>query len=83
MTKDIVYKSFGELVKIRRLRLELRQQDVCKLTGIDPSTYSSIETGRMKLYLHNVLKVTTALNINIGELQWLKIHDSTLPDSDA
>lgn len=56
-----------KLIKEKRLKLSLTQEDVAKKLFISRNAYSHYETGKRKIDSETFLKITELLNINIEE----------------
>jgi XRE family transcriptional regulator of biofilm formation len=55
--------NYGKGIKIARSLAGLRQRELAKLAGVDPSHVSLIEKGKRQPSLKTLEKLSTALNI--------------------
>jgi transcriptional regulator with XRE-family HTH domain len=64
-----IYKTIGENLRDKRKEKNLSQQQLADLAGkIDRSKISDIENGKEDFLLSTLLKICTALDINIEQL---------------
>jgi transcriptional regulator with XRE-family HTH domain len=57
------YRSFGELVRKHRDRLELTQEGLGELIGLSRTSITNIEKGRQHVALHQLYALARALKI--------------------
>ena len=60
--------KFGKIIKEKRKKTGLSQEDFAYKVGIDRAYYSSIENGKHNLSLLQIKKIDDGLNINIKDL---------------
>lgn len=53
-------------IKKRRVKLKLTQEEVSKLSGIPRSYLNQIEKGKIDLKVSTLIKIATALKVNVG-----------------
>ena len=62
------YKNLGFSIKRRRKELNLTQQQLANLTGVELNHIGKIEVGYSKPSLDLVVCIATALNLTVSEL---------------
>lgn len=60
--------EFGRRVRIERQDLGATQRQVAEEAEIDESTYRKIETGQRNPSLHNMIRIASALRVDLGDL---------------
>lgn len=60
----------GQVVKARRTQSELRQEDAAALCGVAKQTYMQVEHGHPNAQLETVLKICSALGIELMVKPW-------------
>jgi len=74
--------SVGHRVREWRLRREMSQADVARLTGITQASLSNYENGKRDMPLSTLLGVAGALNVSLGDLldlpEVIVVRDSLL-----
>lgn len=72
----------GQRVREWRLRREMSQADVARLTGITQASLSNYENGKRDMPLSTLLGVAAALNVSLGDLldlpEVIVVRDSLL-----
>ena len=72
----------GQRVREWRLRRELSQADVARVTGITQASLSNYENGKRDMPLSTLLGVSAALNVSLGDLldlpEVIVVRDSML-----
>ena len=72
----------GQRVREWRLRRELSQADVARVTGITQASLSNYENGKRDMPLSTLLGVSAALNVSLGDLldlpEVIVVRDSIL-----
>lgn len=72
----------GNRVREWRLRREMSQADVARLTGITQASLSNYENGKRDMPLSTLLGVSAALNVSLGDLldlpEVIVVRDSML-----
>lgn len=63
-----IKKQFGNNVQRYRKLKKLTQEKLAELVGLDPTSISSIETGKFFPTIDNVKKISEALDINLETL---------------
>lgn len=64
-----IYKTIGENLRDKRKEKNLSQQQLADLAGkIDRSKISDIENGKEDFLFSTLLKICSALNVNLEEL---------------
>lgn len=61
-------RKFGSNVRALRRSLNLSQEDLADLSGLDRSYLGSVERGERNLSLINLIKIANALGVSAGEL---------------
>ena len=59
---------FGNKVKQIRLEKGLTQDSLAVMSGLERSQLSKIESGQVDVQISTVQKLSTALNVEIGEI---------------
>jgi len=60
-------KAFGKLLKLRRNAMNMTQDDVAELTGIDRSSYAHYEAGNRDIPFTNIYKLEEVLRFKISD----------------
>jgi transcriptional regulator with XRE-family HTH domain len=60
--------EFGDRIRTRRQRLELSQESLAHLAGINRTYVASLETGQRNPSLDLMARLALALKIDLGEL---------------
>lgn len=55
-------------LKVARIKADKRQEDIARCVGIDITTLSRIETGRMRPSLTTLQKLARVLSVSLDEL---------------
>jgi transcriptional regulator with XRE-family HTH domain len=61
---DAIYRSFGRAVAERRKFLGKTQMQVARAVGLSRASLANIERGSQKVFLHQVLALTEALDLD-------------------
>jgi transcriptional regulator with XRE-family HTH domain len=81
-TERVTRIGVGQRVREWRLRREMSQADVARLTGITQASLSNYENGKRDMPLSTLLGVSAALNVSLGDLldlpEVIVVRDSTL-----
>jgi transcriptional regulator with XRE-family HTH domain len=82
------YTAFGALVRQRRLKLGLTQDELGKRVGLSRTSMTNIELGHQKILLHQLFKIAEALRVEAAELlpsfddtKSISAIEKKLPDS--
>ncbi len=62
------YVQFGQRVRYFRRHLRLSQERLADMTQIGRATVASIESGRQAVALHQAIKLSEALKVDIAQL---------------
>jgi transcriptional regulator with XRE-family HTH domain len=68
MKYDELYDQLGTLIRSRRKKLLLTQQDLAARIGISRASLANIETGRQKVLVHQLYSLATALYLAPSDL---------------
>ena len=68
MNVEKIYKDAGELVRYRRILLDISQTEMGKRLGMTRTTVTNLEAGRQRIPLHLLYKVAKILHIPIYSL---------------
>jgi transcriptional regulator with XRE-family HTH domain len=68
METSILYREVGTLIRRRRRELDLTQAKLAVRLGISRGALANIETGRQKLFLHQLYRFAAALDMNVHDL---------------
>lgn len=60
---DEILHSFGQQIKVQRLKLSLSQEQLAHICDLDRTYISSIERGKRNVSLINIFKLADALNV--------------------
>jgi len=60
---DPVYQHIGAVVKARRKKLELTQEDLAGQLGISRGSLANIETGRQNILVHQLYRIAASLGL--------------------
>ncbi len=81
-TEQVTRIGVGQRVREWRLRREMSQADVARLTGITQASLSNYENGKRDMPLSTLLGVSAALNVSLGDLldlpEVIVVRDSML-----
>lgn len=66
--KNDVLIKFGEKVKTARKSCGLSQEDLASRAGLHRTYIGMIERGEKNITLINILKIASALNVNVNKL---------------
>jgi transcriptional regulator with XRE-family HTH domain len=66
--KDQGLQRFGAAVRSRRKRLEISQEALADLAGVDRSHMGKIERGERNVTFLNISKIAAALNCRASDL---------------
>jgi transcriptional regulator with XRE-family HTH domain len=61
-------RAVGEQIRAARLRANLTQERLTELAGLDRQAVNRIEQGRASAKLDNLIRVSYALDVPLGEL---------------
>ncbi|WP_373520035.1 helix-turn-helix domain-containing protein [Aquiflexum sp.] len=61
-------KSFGTVVRGRRMELKLSQEELAYQAGLHRTYIGMIERGEKNISLENISKISSALKFSISEL---------------
>lgn len=67
-TDSEILIQFGKSLRIRRSSLNLSQEQLSKICGLDRTYIGGVERGKRNISLVNIKKMADALNISITEL---------------
>lgn len=65
-------KSFGGLIRAKRKEQNLKIKELSARCGISNRGYGNIELGHASPKLDHLLSIAAALDIDLGELNYLK-----------
>ena len=68
ISSDLIYESIGKLVRIRRERLNLTQDDLAQRVGLKRTSITYIEKGRQRIQVHTLYDLATALEVDLPAL---------------
>lgn len=60
---DPLYQHIGAVVKARRKKLELTQEDLAGQLGISRGSLANIETGRQNILVHQLYRMAASLGL--------------------
>jgi transcriptional regulator with XRE-family HTH domain len=63
MDSPDLYRALGSLIRRRRRVLELTQADLSGRLGISRGALANIETGRQQVFLHQLVRFASALEM--------------------
>lgn len=73
----MIYKEFAELIKEKRIEMNISQKDMAFLIPLKASKYNKIENGKQEPSFFELSRICQILNININEIFKLKKETST------
>ncbi len=73
----MIYKKFAELIKEKRIKMNISQKDMAFLIPLKASKYNKIENGKQEPSFFELGRICQILNININEIFKLKKETST------
>jgi transcriptional regulator with XRE-family HTH domain len=59
----LLYRAFGNLVRLGRARRDLSQEELGRLVGLSRTSITNIEKGRHHLVIHQLLAFSRALKV--------------------
>jgi len=68
MNEEELYRAVGMAISQRRRELKLTQDEVASKVGLSRASLANIETGRQKILLHYLYRLTSALELPGVEL---------------
>ncbi|HVM52975.1 MAG TPA: helix-turn-helix transcriptional regulator [Acidimicrobiales bacterium] len=68
MAEDDVLRRFGERVRQLRLAAEWSQEDLAEQSGLHRTYISGVEGGHRNASALAIVKLATALRVDVGEL---------------
>lgn len=68
ISKENILNAFGKLVKERRQALNLSQEELGELSGLDRTYISGVERGLRNLSLTSIVSISNSLQISSSEL---------------
>lgn len=87
MSIDARYRTFGEGVRLRRMKLKMTQADLAAKVGLSRASIANIEQGRQSVLLHNACDMAGALELQLMDLlpatAASSLEDQALALSDA
>ncbi len=63
MQTDKTYQRFGKLIKELRNDMHMTQDDLADKVGLSRASIANIESGRQKIYLHQLFVFSKFLNV--------------------
>ena len=73
----MIDKKFAELIKEKRIKMNISQKDMAFLIPLKASKYNKIENGKQEPSFFELGRICQILNININEIFKLKKETST------
>lgn len=64
ISSDEIYESIGRLVRVRRIKLRLTQDDLAQRIGLKRTSITNIEKGRQKIQVHTLYELAAALEVD-------------------
>ena len=68
MDKEALLKHIGNRIKEIRTASQVTQQELAALCDFEKSNMSRIETGKSNFTVGTLLKIATALNVQVSDL---------------
>jgi transcriptional regulator with XRE-family HTH domain len=68
MVPDPIYKQIGALIKARRNKLHLKQENIASELRISRGSLANIETGRQRVLVHQLYMFASALQLKPSDL---------------
>ncbi len=65
---DDVYVALGGLIRSRRARVEMTQDELARRVGMTRTSITNIERGRQKVQLHTLYDIAAALEAPVQDL---------------
>ena len=65
---DGLYVSLGRMIRSRRARVEMTQDELARLVGMTRTSITNIERGRQKVQLHTLYDIAAALGVSTQDL---------------
>jgi len=79
----VIYKAFGRAVAERRRAIPKTQEQVAREIGLSRASLANIERGSQKVFLHQVLALTKALELESShEIVPTKAPDAPMTPSE-
>lgn len=70
LKQKLTPELLGQVIKARRTQSHLRQEDAAALCGVAKQTYMQLEHGHPNSQLQTVLKICSALGIELNIQPW-------------
>ncbi len=80
---DLVYIRLGKLVRARRERIGLTQEELAARVGLLRTSISNIEHGRQKIQVHTLFALAQALGVTHAALLPIPSDDRDLAEVQA
>jgi transcriptional regulator with XRE-family HTH domain len=68
MNPDRLYPQIGDVIRRRRKRLSMTQQELAAQLGISRAALANIEVGRQRVFVHQLYSLAAALQLRPHEL---------------
>ena len=68
MNPDRIYQQIGIVIRSRRKKLSMTQQQLAAHLGISRASLANIEVGRQKVFVHHLYALAAALRLKPDEL---------------
>ncbi len=68
MDSELLRRHVGALIKARRKRLKITQEDLAARMGMSRAALANIETGRQNMLLHHLYRFAEMLGLKVTDL---------------
>ena len=68
MVRDAILQAFGKRVRLRRIELELSQEELAEISGFHRTYIGAIERGERNPSLLSISRLAKSLDIDVGTL---------------
>lgn len=65
---EAIYQVFGRIVRELREKKEIPQEDLAGLLGLSRSSIANIESGKQRVFLHQLLLFAQAFHVDVETL---------------
>jgi transcriptional regulator with XRE-family HTH domain len=61
---DEIYKQMGRLIRVRRKKIEVTQEELAQRINLTRTSITNIEKGRQKIQVHTLFDIAAALDVS-------------------
>ena len=83
VSKGVDFMNFNEILKSILCEQNLRQSDLCRMTGIQSSLMSDYMKGKKSPTIGNAISIATALNVSLDTLVGKQRYQSNIKENNS